>query len=174
MQAYAAGDMEAFEALYRQHKNRIFGFLMARLKNQAEAEEVFQTIFTKLHVARNRYRQEIPFLPWIFTIARNALIDHIRKKTTYRKHITLSDVAIESHAVPEDDDSDAGGIFEKMSRLTESQRRAIELRFTQGLTFQEIAKQMQTSPDNSRQIISRAIRKLRKLMTRKEISRESN
>jgi RNA polymerase sigma-70 factor (ECF subfamily) len=44
----------------------------------------------------------------------------------------------------------------------------LELRFNQGLTFAEIAEQTQTSADNSRQLISRAVRKLRTLMIKKE------
>ena len=113
-------------------------------------------------------------MPWVFTIARNALIDHIRKKDTYRKHITISEEAVEAYAEPSADDSSDSISFEGLSSLTTTQRRALEFRFNQGLSFQEIAKQMQTSADNSRQIISRAIGKLRKLMASKEISREKD
>lgn len=171
MLAYANGDMEAFEALYRRHKQRLFGFLMKKLKNQTEAEEVFQTIFSKLHVARKKYRQDIPFLPWFFTIARNALIDHVRKRDVYQKHVTTSEVAVETYS-----EQDPPGRFEVrgLSSLTETQRQALEFRFNQGLTFAEIAEQLQTSAENSRQIISRAIRKLRKMMVGKEMDREAN
>ncbi len=174
MLAYAEGDMEAFETLYQRHKQRIFGFLMKKLKNQSEAEEVFQTIFGKLHVARKKYRQDIPFLPWIFTIARNALIDHVRKRDVYQKHVKTSELTVKTYA--EQVGSDLPGHLEVtgLSSLTETQRQALEFRFNQGLTFAEIAEQMQTSAENSRQIISRAIRKLRKLMTGKEIDRETH
>jgi len=174
MLAYAEDDMESFEALYQRHRQRIFGFLMKKLKNRTEAEEVFQTIFSKLHVARKKYRQDIPFLPWVFTIARNALIDHVRKRDAYQKHVTTSELAVETYA--EQSGADPPGQFEVtgFSSLTEIQRQALEFRFNQGLTFAEIAEQMQTSVDNSRQIISRAIRKLRKLMTGKETDRETN
>lgn len=174
MLAYANGDMEAFEALYQRHKQRIFGFLLKKLKNRSEAEEVFQTTFSKLHVARKNYRQDIPFLPWVFTIARNALIDHIRKRDAYQKHVTTSEVAVETYS--EQVGADPPDHFEVtgLARLTETQRQALELRFNQGLTFAEIAEQLQTSAENSRQIISRAIRKLRKLMVGKEMDRETN
>ena len=174
MMAYADGDMEAFEALYQRHKQRIFGFLIKKLKNQSEAEEVFQVVFSKLHVARGNYRQDIPFLPWVFTIARNALIDHIRKRNAYQKHVTTSELAVETYAEPSSPDPPRHLEVEGLSSLTETQRQALEFRFNQGLTFAEIAEQMQTSADNSRQIISRAIRKLRKLMKGREIDRETN
>lgn len=174
MLAYADGDMVAFEALYLRYKNRIFGFLMKKLKNRPDAEEVFQTVFTKLHVARGKYRRDIPFLPWVFTITRNALIDHIRKRDAYQQHVTTSELALETYAgqssLETPDHIDVAGL----SGLTETQRQALEFRFNQGLTFAEIAEQMQTTTDNSRQIISRAIRKLRKLMASKETGRESS
>lgn len=174
MLAYANGDMEAFEALYHRHKQRIFGFLLKKLKNRTEAEEVFQTTFSKLHVARKNYRQDIPFLPWVFTIVRNALIDHIRKRDAYQKHVTTSELAVETYS--EQVGSESPNHFEVtgLSSLTETQRQALEFRFNQGLTFAEIAEQLQTSAENSRQIISRAIRKLRKMMVGKEMDREAN
>ena len=173
MLAYANGDFEAFEALYQRHKNRIFGFLMKKLKNRTEAEEVFQTIFGKLHVARKTYRQDIPFLPWVFTITRNALIDHVRKRDAYRKYVTTSEAAVETYAGRSTSDVPGDLEIKGLSSLTETQRQALEFRFSQGLTFAEIAEQLQTTPDNSRQIISRAIRKLRKLMAGKEMDRET-
>lgn len=174
MLAYADGDMVAFEALYLRHKNRIFGFLMKKLKSQPDAEEVFQAVFIKLHVARGKYRQDIPFLPWAFTITRNALIDHIRKRDTYQKHVTTSELAVETYAEQSGSETPDRIDVAGLSGLTETQRQALEFRFNQGLTFAEIAEQMQTTADNSRQIISRAIRKLRKLMASKETGRESS
>lgn len=171
MCAYADGDMKAFETLYQRHKNRIFGFLLSRLKNRTEAEEVFQAVFAKLHAARGRYRRDVPFLPWVFTIARNALIDHIRKNDAYRKHIASAPFTVENHADQTSDRS--GGIaLEELSNLTEAQRQALQFRFERGLSFTEIAEQMQTSAANSRQIVSRAVRKLRKLMAGKESNHE--
>lgn len=174
MLAYIDGDMAAFELLYARHKGRVFGFLMNKLRDRGEAEDVFQAIFTKLHRGREQYRQDIPFLPWLFTIARNTLIDHVRKKATYAQHITVDEEAVQAHAAPAAEKTSIHAAVAELASLNESQRRALELRFDQGLTFSEIAEQMQTSADNARQIISRAIRKLRDLMVGKEPRREKN
>lgn len=174
MAAYADGDIEAFRTLYERHNKRIFGYLIAKLKDRSEADDVFQSVFAKLHVARKKYRQEIPFLPWIFTIARNDLLDHLRKKSTYMKHITISEKEVENYADPTPDMAHFSVAIAELSSLTDAQRQALELRFNEGLTFSEIAAQMQTTSDNTRQIISRAIRKLRKLMGGKEIRRGGN
>jgi len=174
MLAYIDGDMEAFEALYGRHRGRIFGFLLARLKDRSEAEDVFQAVFAKLHRKRHQYRQEIPLLPWLFTLARNTLIDHVRKRDAEGKHVTVSETAVASYAAPASDTSPIHAAVAELSRLNESQRQALELRFNQGLTFAEIAEQMQTSAGNARQIISRAIRKLRGLMVGKERRHEKS
>lgn len=174
MQAYVEDDLEAFELLYQRHKGQVFGFLLARLRDRSEAEDVFQAVFTKLHRKRQQYRPEIPFLPWLFTLARNTLIDHIRKRQAEGRHLSVSTAAAESVAAPVVDSSPINTAVAELSRLTESQRQALELRFNQGLTFAEIAAQLQTSADNSRQIISRALRKLRSLMVGKERRHEKS
>ena len=167
MVSYAAGDMEAFEELYGRHKSRVFGFLMGKLKDRSEAEDMFQAIFAKLHQNRHRYRPDIPFLPWLFTISRNAVIDHVRKKAAHRKYMTDSEYPVESYADPGPGLGSMDEVLPQLAGLSESQRQALELRFSQGLTFAEIAERMQTSADNSRQIISRAVRKLRSLISGK-------
>lgn len=168
MQAYAEGDTDAFRALYERHKNSIFGYLLGKLKDHGEAEEVFQTIFDKLHRARGNYRPEIPFLPWIFTIARNALIDNRRQDKTRQAHVTLSEDVVAACPAPRTEHSPFSAALAELSSLNESQRQVLELRFNQGLTFLEIAERLQLSPDNSRQIASRAIARLRTWMTGKE------
>ncbi len=169
MAAYVGGDTEAFEILYGRHRSRVFGFLMSKLGSRNEAEDVFQMTFAKLHKSRHQYRQDIPFLPWIFTMARNTMIDHIRKKGTHDKHISVSAEAVAAHAAQDPAPAPIQSAFAELSKLTESQRQVLELRFDQGLTFAEIAEQMQTTADNTRQILSRAVRKLRTLMAGKEM-----
>lgn len=71
---------------------------------------------------------------------------------------------MESCADPDQGLGSMDEVLSELARLSESQRQALELRFSQGLTFAEIAERMQTSADNSRQIISRAVRKLRSLI----------
>jgi RNA polymerase sigma factor (sigma-70 family) len=166
MLAYASGDLSAFQALYQRHKSHIFGFILKKLGNQQEAEEVFQIVFIKLHTSREKYYEEIPFLPWIFTIARNAVIDHVRKHQTYKKHV---DSYIEDFEFSKDNEISNHSHFDvdPLSSLTGSQRDVLSLRFNEGLTFKEIAEQTQTSVVNSRQIVSRAIKKLRSLIKAK-------
>jgi RNA polymerase sigma-70 factor (ECF subfamily) len=171
MLAYAGDDMAAFETLYHRHRSRLFGYLLGRLRDRSEAEEVFQAVFAKLHQARRSYRAEIPFLPWLFTIARNALIDHLRRERRQPRVIDSED-ALAALQAPAVDTTPIGAAVAELTSLTEGQRAVLELRFNQGLSFREIATELQLSPDNARQIVSRAIARLRRLMTGKEVRDE--
>ncbi len=168
MVAYREGDPSAFQRLYTRHKRRLMGYLLTKLKDRNEAEDVFQSVFTKLHASRFRYNDEIPFLPWIFTMTRNTMVDHIRKKETYKKHIRVDTEYVLSRGSGEKSEplSIAAAVSE-LSSLSDAQRQALELRFNDGLSFDEISKSMKMSPANARQIASRGIRALKKLMTGK-------
>jgi RNA polymerase sigma factor (sigma-70 family) len=166
MQRYADGDIEAFEMLYRRHKGRVLGYLVSRLNDRDEAEEVFQATFAKLHQARRKYRPEIPFLPWIFTITRNTMVDHVRKRKIYRQHITSSERMIAATAAAHRSfiTGSSGHLAADLAVLSARQRQALELRFFQELSFAEIGERLQISAANARQIVSRAVRSLRVLM----------
>ena len=172
MQAYAGGDVEAFRLLYQRHRARVFGFLVARLKERTEAEEVFQEVFARLHANRLKYREEMPFLAWLFTLVKNALVDHLRKQQTRGKYLELSPDAVRDAADEQADieevGGDAGEVIAQLSSLSREQRRLLSLRFNEGLSFAEIAESLDISPSNARKFASRAIRKLRSLMAGEE------
>ncbi len=169
MAAYAEGDPEAFEALYARHRDRILGYLFSRLRDRDEAEEVFQTVFAKLHASRDRYREDIPFLPWVFTICRNALVDHLRKVSKYRRREVLTDDPGHDIPAPTSSGGSIDNIIAGMSSLTPSQRAILELRFEQGFSFNEIAGRLETSTANARQIVSRTIRHLRQRLGERRV-----
>lgn len=164
MRAYTKGDMEAYKILYQRHKSRVFGFLISRLKSKEEAEEVFQEVFIKLHNHRQNYRPDIPFLPWLFTVIKNTMIDHIRKQNNFVKHIQVDSTLIEDAFHEYQESSCVSDNFTEFTHLSEEQKQMLNLRFNQDLSFTEIAEQMNISQPNARKIVSRAISKLRDLI----------
>ncbi|MCK5601074.1 sigma-70 family RNA polymerase sigma factor [Candidatus Pacearchaeota archaeon] len=168
MQNYINGDVEAFHILYHRHKGRVLGYLNSRLESQDEAEDVFQEVFTKLHKYRFKYKKDIPFLPWLFTVVKNTLIDHIRKNATRNKHIQLGAEQINNAQNIKEENLSIAEAISELSSLSNKQRQAIELRFNDDLSFEDIAIRMNTSQTNVRKIVSRAIQKLRGLMLGKE------
>jgi RNA polymerase sigma factor (sigma-70 family) len=163
MKAYQSGDSAAFDLLFERYKGRVFGFLMKKLGRRFDAEEVFQATFMKLHQSRRLYDPNFRFAPWLFTITQSVLKDYFRKK---KRHIedSVGDTWGEIPAQePESRERP------NLEGLDERQRLAVEMRYEQDLSFDEIAKKLQTSSVNVRQLISRAIRKIRKEKSQEDL-----
>jgi RNA polymerase sigma-70 factor (ECF subfamily) len=120
-------------------------------------DDAFQTVFLKLHQFRRRYRPALPFAPWLFTISRNVVWDVLRSQA--RSIEDASPVDIEQASVMQ---ATPGTGLPGLTALTPERRQALELRFGQDLSFQEIAKRLETSPANVRQLVSRSLRQLKR------------
>lgn len=125
------------------------------------AKDLLQEIFMKIHRSRDQYLGQYPFLPWLFTITRNQLTDFFKQAESKVVKIGIEPELLPAEAVfqtPEHDLSAA------LSSLPSHQRRAIELRYMNEWSFEKIAEEMKTTPDNTRQIVSRGIKKMRSLL----------
>jgi len=79
-------DPEAFSQLYDSNFDKIYRYLALRVGNQAEAEDLTQQVFLKAWESIGSYKwQGTPFSSWLFRIAHNQLVDHIRKRSKYRE-----------------------------------------------------------------------------------------
>ena len=78
MLRYAGGDMAAFERLYARHELAVWRFVFRSVKVQAVADDLLQDVW--FAVARNaaRYEVKAKFRTWLFTLAHNRLVDHLR------------------------------------------------------------------------------------------------
>src|SRR5258706_7696259 len=79
MSAYGSGEMRAFEALYERHRGPLFRFFLRGYKQRAVAEELFQECWSRVIVARERYRPEARFRTYLMQIAHNLLVDQYRR-----------------------------------------------------------------------------------------------
>ena len=86
------GDPEAFGALFDHYYAPVYRYVAARVGRPSDAEDLAQLVFVKALEALPRYEvRGVPFGGWLFRLARNVVIDHIR---TRREHATL-DMAVE-------------------------------------------------------------------------------
>lgn len=160
MSRYQSGDATAFEALYSRHSMRIFSYLRKRV-SEGDSRELLQEVFEKLHVNRLKYNPQYPFLPWIFTLTRNSVFDFAKKAETKLAMGSVTEPIVLENVTQNlvvEGDQDISSILQG---LPSTQKRAIELRYLQDWSFEKIAVEMNTSEENTRQIISRAIRKLK-------------
>ena len=79
---YLNGCNQSFEKLLTRHKNRVFGFIMSKIKNKELADDLFQDTFVKVvnSLQKGKYNEEGKFLPWVMRIAHNLIIDHFRRE----------------------------------------------------------------------------------------------
>lgn len=79
MLRYQDGDADAFETLYRRHNDSLFRYLMRLSMHQDTAEDVFQEAWGKIINNRGKYRPTAKFSTFLFRVAHNCFIDHLRK-----------------------------------------------------------------------------------------------
>ena len=159
------GDPEAFGALFDHYHGPVYRYIVARVGRPSDAEDLAQLVFVKALEALPRYEARgVPFGGWLFRLARNVVIDHVR---TRRNHSTL-DVVTEQ-ATGDDGPDELAAIRQEMDsvaralrRLTPEQREAIELRFFAGLSAREAAEAMGRQEGTVRGLQFRAIGALRR------------
>ncbi len=183
MRAYQNGDQGAFLELYKRYAPRIYGYILPRVKNRAEGDDLFQQIFMKLHKSRGTYKTELPFAPWIFSICRTVMADFFKQRSrsvdnVYLVGVAHGDSTVETliSAAAADYSSytaadsataiNGTSVLEtemknRLSTLSDRERIAIESRYLSENSFFDIAQELSTSESNTRQIISRALRKLK-------------
>jgi RNA polymerase sigma-70 factor, ECF subfamily len=166
MRAYTAGDFSAFEALYRRHEGRVYAYLRKRFQSAEEAEEAFQKVFLKLHQARKSYDPAYLFTQWLFVIARSVALDHLRKLGRAAPSASLEDFgdvfAAELSQTPGSPAYKGEEDLTILEDLPPEQRAALEMRVLEEKSYEEIARALNKSQPNVRQLVSRALRKLRK------------
>ena len=157
--ALAKDDRDAaFELLYNAYRGRIFTFLL-RLSGSAEAaDDLVQDTFVKVHRALGRLEGDQKLLPWLYRIANNTALDHLR----HRKRIAwLSWGGVhgtdEPHAADEQASSQArGDIADTLTQMPADNAAALLLHALEGYSYQEIASIQGCSLTAARSRIARA------------------
>ena len=166
MKAYAEkGDYAAFEELYRRHSRLVYGFLTKKLRGKETIDDVFQATWLKMHRFRTRYDATLPFLPWLFTLCRNVMLDSLRTEIRMREEPRQDIEALSEHESPDEAASsfDALRINEWKAALSPEQREVLSLRFEEDLSFDEIATRLRIKSSGARKISQRGLQKLRAL-----------
>lgn len=168
MKIYLSGDASAFDALYRRHSRRIYSYLIKRLSRIQDAEEIHQAVFFKFHRCRDQYDSKYPVLQWLFVISKTTLFDFFRKQGRQVPEWEGTKEEIKSFEnLPTEENASAAGATVSLDGLSVTQKNAVQWRFLDDLTYEEIAGRLGKSETSARQTVSRAIRTLRKTFTGK-------
>jgi RNA polymerase sigma-70 factor (ECF subfamily) len=157
MKEIASGNQESMERLVDKWKNVAFRFFNRSLKNEADAEDLTQQLFIKIYRSASSYKPKAKFSTFLFTVARNLLIDQI-KKNNRRFLLSFNEEMCEfSQSVEKFEKSEwQESLDYAMRGMPEYHRTAILLRVQSELSYREIAEIMKVSESRVKTWIYRA------------------
>jgi RNA polymerase sigma-70 factor (ECF subfamily) len=174
------GDAASFAGLYEQFYGNIFRYLVFKIGNVADAEDLTEEVFLRMLQAIRSFKwQGRPFSSWLYRIAHNLVVDYFRKKAR-QKTLSLEEIDVAGTVGASSHDVDAhldiqlsvGEVHRAMGGLTKLQQEVISLRFVAGLSVLETAQAMDKKENAVKALQHAAIKKLRaSLVTRPEESR---
>ena len=159
----AAPEVDVTRGLYERHAGQIYGFCLKRLRSREEAEDATQTTF--LNAFRGLRRGVVPEAEaaWLFKIAENVCLTRRRSAWRRGRVESPSDMQALQDLTPARDAGHRDDLIplgDALTAMPESQRRAILLREWQGLSYKEIADEMDLSQSAVETLIFRARRSL--------------
>ena len=169
-----AGDTDAFCLLAQAYERRIYSLAFHYSRERGDAEDLSQEVWLKAYAALSTFRYESSFYTWLRQITINCFLNHRRAKS-FRWHRQIVDsCASENYAVKDDAGSSARGlettlqnqlVVEKVMQallgVTPQQRLIFLLKHQEGMTYDEIAKELGCSPGTVKKSVSRTIAKIR-------------
>ena len=156
---YRRGDYEGFDLFYKRHHAIVFSFLLTRLGNRPDAEDVFQETFIRIHKGILSYDPGHGALGWVFTIARNATIDYIRKRRSRSKDVGEQEIPVAP--IAEEVLLAREGLDRLLKNLSNGERQLLVSRFLGDDSFENIASRSGVSAASIRQKLSRLVKKVR-------------
>jgi RNA polymerase sigma-70 factor (ECF subfamily) len=183
---YVNGNEKAFELLITRHKDRVYRFILSKVKDPELANDYFQDTFMKVIVTLKggNYNEEGKFLPWVLRIAHNLIIDGFRKNKKVR-FLSETRSASEDYSVfsrLSNDDLNVLQITCKeeletqvvrfLDELPAAQKEIIYQRLYQDLSFKEIAEMEDISINTALGRMRYALINLRKLMDQHQVVTE--
>jgi len=167
-----SGDQKAFAQLYEVHFDKIYRYVYLKIGDRADAEDMTQQVFLSALRSIASFRwQGTPFTAWLFRIAHNQIVDHLRKKTRRPILVEIDETAPSGSDNPEhmaELNLSIERLTEATSHLTEAQKEVISLRFAGGLSIDEVAKAMGKKPGAIKALQHAAVIALRKLLVVEE------
>lgn len=146
----------------------LLSYVHKMLKDGAAAQDVVQDTFIKL-CQQDRERVEAKLKSWLFTVARNAALDVIRKR---QRQTSIDDEL--AQAIPSGEKSPDSvvalretleGVERFLERLSENQQEVVRLKFQYGLSYKEIAEATGLTVGNVGFLLHSALKRLRELMS---------
>ena len=159
-------------SLYEEYYDRIAHYVYVRIGDKSEAEDIASEVFLKALESLRTYEERgLPMQAWLFKIARNMVVDHLRKATKY-KTIPIETVEINDESDPQktaETNIEMEKVAIAMQQLTDEQKEVIQLRFFGGLNSREVSVLLNKSDGAVREMQRAALEKLRGLLSESKL-----
>ena len=169
MLRYKDGDVAAFETLYQRHRGPLYRFLLNQSQDTQAAEDIFQEVWSRIIRSRERYRPAAKFATYMYHIARNCFLDHVRHSGRQPVLVSIDDdppvelVAGTNNPEAAAENSNASAYIQAaLDGLPAEQREAFLLREEAGLTLEEIGQVTGVGRETVKSRLRYAVAKLRK------------
>jgi RNA polymerase sigma-70 factor, ECF subfamily len=161
----AQKDPSRFVALYENNFHRVYGYIVRRIGNRAEAEDLTSEVFHRAleHLGQFEWRGA-PFAAWLFRIAANAIRDRAERARTERANPDPGGPAAAEEAVGPEEIERRAQLYRLVNELPADQRRVIQMRFAEEKSIREIAEELRRSEGAVKQLQFRALEHLRAQM----------
>ena len=161
-------DQEAFTQLYEENFDKIYRYIVLRIGNKTEAEDMTQQVFLNALKSISSFKWKgVPFSAWLFRIARNQVVDYLRKKAK-QATAPLDESLVSSDSNPElaaEHSLDIERLLLATRQLTTAQREVISLRFAGEIPIAQVARVMDKSEGAVKALQHSAIVALRKTLS---------
>jgi RNA polymerase sigma-70 factor (ECF subfamily) len=133
--------------------------------SRADADDLLQETWLRIHKARHTYRSGQPVLPWFYAIARNIRVDHFRKASRSTSREQPLDESPEVQAAQTPKSSQIPALEILLAPLPESQREVIAMLKVEGMSLEEVARATSSSVGSVKQKAHRGYEKLREKLS---------
>lgn len=170
---HVRGDAGAFEALLQAYRRPVFSYLVRIGVAAAERDDLFQSIFLKIHLAAASYQSTRPLRPWLFTIVANTVRNHFRDARSRSAEVPSEHAAEVGDPVPGPDRiAEARQLVswleEAISRLPQAQREVLLLVAVADLAQQQVAEALSMPLNTVKTHLRRARLGLAEALSRRE------
>ena len=171
-QRAAAGDMEAFEELFRLHRRLVYGLCLRMTQDVSEAEDVTQEVFVLLFRKIGGFRGEANFTTWLHRLTVNQVLMRFRKNKS-RREDSLEDEEGQAREPARATPTRSGQLIDRITlekaiaQLPPGYRAAFILHDVEGYEHEEVARILGCAVGTSKSQLHKARTKLRKILAGK-------
>jgi len=160
-----AGNSFAFERMYFKYSKKLYNFAFNILKNKEDAEGLVQNVFMKIWETRSEINTELSFGGYIFRIAKNMLLNQLKKKINEKVYLDYLLTSPEDTILPVDQEINFLELSLEIERLIndlpEKRREIFLLSRKEGLTYREISERLNISVNTVNTQISKSLEYIR-------------